>query len=273
MKRYLIAWTVILLVTLTLIETAHARRIKIYRLPKEVVAGQLGLIIFENPSPELVRSQSKCTVEKLLGWSKSDMPILRFEQNGKQVWMPLCSYQTIGDSCIATFVAPSTLVAGSVTVFLINGSDPSVPSQLKVGTKLQSELNGIVGASVAPLGVVRVIGDGFVPEVFSDHKKLKDELEGNIALSKMSNADQWGALNHRIMKDWDKLPVGDYLLVEQAGKSWRCFVDECGVEAKGMTLSFVAPPDLQPGTATLKVVCMLGGTEAARSQAVTVSVQ
>ena len=273
MKRYLTVWTVILLVTITLIETAHARRLKIYRMPKEIVAGQLGLIVFENPNPDQVKSQSKCVVEKLLGMTKSDIPILRFEQNGKQVWMSLGSYQTIGDSCIAVFMAPATLIPGNVTLYIINGTDPSIPYQMKIGTKLEMEVNGISGETVSPLGPIRIVGDGFVPEIYSDRKRVTDELEANLGLSKMPMAEQWAAIDHRIMKDWDKLPEGDYLLLEQGGKSWRIFADGCGISAKGMTLDFTAPPDLQPGAATLKLVAILGSAEVARSPGLPVTVK
>jgi hypothetical protein len=273
MKRHLTVWAVILLVTVGLIETAHARRLKVYRLPKQIAPGQLGIIVFENPTPDQPKSQSLCTAPKLIGWTKSEVPILRIEQNGKQVWMSLDSYRSIGDSCFATFMAPVSLVPGPATVFIVNGSDPSIPYPLHVEAKLAMEVSGIDGSSISALGTIRIVGDGFVPEIYTEKKKVSDELEANIGLSKLLKAQQWSALNHRIMKDWDKLPEGDYLMVEQGGTSWRAFAEECGIEAKGMTLDFIAPPDLTAGAAKLTLVVILNGAEAARSTPLMVTVQ
>ena len=74
------------------------------------------------------------------------------------------------------------------------------------------------------------------------------------------------------MKDWDKLSSGNFLYVEQGGKSWRCFVENCGITLDGMTLEFTAPPDLQPGSATLTLGIRMNGAEALRTAPITVNV-
>jgi hypothetical protein len=252
--------------------TASARKLKVYSLPKAIAPGQLGIIVFENPDPEHPFSRSKCTAEKLIAWMKSDVPILRIEQNGKQVWTSLGSYQSVGDSCIATFMAPAIFQAGHATVYIVNGTDPSVPYPLTIAEKPETKLIKVEGGNLHSLANFRVIGDGFVPEGFVSEKDARSELEQNIGLSKLTPAEQWTAVNHRIMKDWDKLPEGNFLYIEQSGKSWRCFVENCGITLEGMSLEFTAPPDLAPGPATLTLGIRMNSSEVAHTTPITATV-
>ncbi len=273
MKRYVTVWSILIAITLLLSLTASARKLKVYSLPKAIVPGQLGIIVFENPDPEHPFTRAKCTAEKLIAWMKSDIPILRIEQNGKQVWTSLGSYQSVGDSCIATFMAPAIFEAGHATVYLVNGTDPSIPYSMTIGSKLDAKLVTVEGGTIKPLVNFRVIGDGFVPEGFVDEKDARSELEQNIGLSKLSPAEQWTAVNHRIMKDWDKLPEGNFLYIQQGGKSWRCFVESCGITIDGMSLEFTAPPDIAPGPATLTLGIRMNAAEVMRTAPITVNVE
>ena len=273
MKRYVTVWSILIAITLLLSLTANARKLKVYSLPKAIAPGQLGIIVFENPDPDHAMSRSKCTAEKLISWMKSDVPILRIEQNGKQVWTSLGSYQSVGDSCIATFMTPVIFQAGHATVYIVNGTDPSIPYPLTIGAKADAKLLKVDGGSIHPLAKFRVIGDGFVPEGSVDEKTAREELEQNIGLSKLSPAEQWTAVNHRIMKDWDKLPEGNFLYIEQGGKSWRCFVENCGITIDGMSLEFTAPPDLAPGPATLTLGIRMNSAEVMRSAPITANVE
>jgi hypothetical protein len=272
MKRYVTLWSILIAITLMLSLTASARKLKVYSLPKAIIPGQLGIIIFENPDPDHPFTRSKCTAEKLIAWMKSDVPILRIEQNGKQVWTSLGSYQSTGDSCIATFMAPASFQAGHATVYIVNGTDPSIPYPLTIAPKVEAKLSKVDGGILHPLANFRIIGDGFVPEGFVDEKDARSELEQNIGLSKLSPAEQWTAVNHRIMKDWDKLTGGNFLYIEQGGKSWRCFVESCGITSDGMSLEFTAPPDIQPGPASLTLGIRMNGTEVLRTAPITATV-
>ena len=260
-------------ILLGLVGPASARKLKVYSVPRAAVPGQMAILIIENPAPDQQRSVTSCIAPKYVGWTKSELPILRIEQNGKQVWTSIGSYISIGDSCIATFMMPVTLVPGTATLYLVNGSDPSIPYPLHVEAKATVALRAVEPSTLTGLANFTAIGDGFAPEPFNDQKKLADELEANIGLSKLSKAEQYTALSLRIGKEWDKLPVGDYLLLEQGGKSWRVFPNECGLSARGMELHFTLPPDLAKGTATATIVAKLNGSEAGRSAATTITVQ
>jgi hypothetical protein len=264
-KRFIAIWIALILLTFVLSENADARKLKVYGLPKDIAPGQLGIIVFQNPDPEHPKSQTKCTADKLIAWTKSDVPILRIEQNGKQVWTSLGSYQTVGDSCIATFMAPTTFAEGTATLFIVNGSDPSTPYPLTITKKIDAHLTIVDGGMIKPLGRFSVMGDGFSPEGFVDEKKAREELEGNIGLSTLSPAQQWIAVNHRIMKDWDKLSGGNFLYLEQSGKTWRCFVENCGITMVGntpsMLLEFTAPPDIAAGPVALSLGIRMNGAE------------
>ena len=266
MKRLLSLWTVVLVCTLALMQVspqlAKARKLKVYTLPKQIAAGEMGILLFENPDPSQTKSQSKCTGEKLTGWVKSDIPILRIEQNGKQVWMPLISYQTMGDSAIATFMAPTSLVPGAAQLFLINDHDFSVPYAFTVTKDLQTRLIGTEpNSEYKPAGHIHVLADGAVPEGFIDTKKAIDELEVNIGYSKLSKAQQWEALNHRVIKDWDNIPRGNFLVVKQGDKKWKLYSDGCGVSKNGMVLDYMLPPDLISGQALIALYERLGGMD------------
>ncbi len=272
MKRYGTVWAVIVLITVLLSAAAHARRLKVYSLPKAIVPGQLGIIIFENPDVLHPVTRSSCTADRLIGWVKSDIPILRIEQNGRQVWTSLGSYQSIGDSCIATFMAPVIMQPGKATLYLVNGSDASIPYYFTIAAKPDAMLTGIEEPSIKPLGTFHVVGEGFVPEGSVNEKKARQELEENLGLSRLPLAEQWTDLNHRIMKDWDKLPEGNFLYYQQGSKTWRGFVENCGITLAGMTLEFIAPPDLQPGPVTLTLGIRMNGSEVLRTKPIQATV-
>ena len=282
-NRFGVLWAITLLITLLFSEAASARKLKVYSLPKAIVPGQLGIIVFENPDPTHSVTRASCTADRLIGGVKSDIPILRIEQNGKQVWTSLGSYQTAGDSCIATFMAPAIFTTGRATLYIVNGSDPSIPYYFTIAAKPTAALTSVEGGIIKPLANFRVIGDGFVPEGSVNEKKARAELEQNIGLSHLSPAEQWTAVNHRIMKDWDKLPTGNFLYLEQGGKSWRSFVESCGLStageasatsgtAAGMTLEFSAPPDIQPGPITLTLGIRMNGAEVFKTAPITATV-
>jgi hypothetical protein len=272
MKRYLTLWTVVFAITFTLLQVAHARRLKVYTLPKAVAPGQLVTLVFENPNPEQQKAQSKCTAEKLIAWVKSDIPILRIDQKGKQIWTSLGSYQTMGDSAIATFMMPVSFEPGEATLYLVNDRDQSVPYHITIGAKVEAKLLGVEGNAIKPLGKFRVIGEGYVPEGFVDEKKARQELEANVGLSSMTPAQQWTAVNHRLMKDWDKLTEGNFLYLEQNGKTWRGFVHDCGITPQGMTLEFQAPPDIVAGPISLQMGIRMNGTDVFKTAPITVNV-
>ncbi|HZK76693.1 MAG TPA: hypothetical protein VFD13_07270 [Candidatus Kapabacteria bacterium] len=281
-NRYSIVWAVVFLIPILLLQVAcppaaSARKLKVYSLPKSIVPGQLGIIVFENPDPTHSVTRASCTADRLIGWVKSDIPILRIEQNGKQVWTALGSYQTVGDSCIATFMAPVIFTTGRAALYLVNGSDPSIPYYFTISAKPGAILTGVEGGVIKPLTNFRIVGDGFVPEGSVNEKKARAELEENIGLSKLSPAEQWTALNHRVMKDWDKLPTGNFLYIEQGGKSWRGFVESCGLNTTsgtpaGMTLEFNAPPDIVPGPITLTLGIRMNGAEVFKTIPITATV-
>ncbi|HEX5316181.1 MAG TPA: hypothetical protein VFX22_05965 [Candidatus Kapabacteria bacterium] len=272
--RYEIVSIIVLLLTVLASGTASARKLKVYSLPKAIVPGQLGIIIFENPDPSHAVTRASCTADRLIGMVKSDIPILRIEQNGKQIWTSLGSYQTVGDSCIATFMAPVIFTTGRATLFLVNNSDPSIPYYFTIAALPEAKLTSVEGGAIKPLAKFRVIGDGFVPEGSVNEKKARAELEENLGLSHLSPAEQWTALNHRIMKDWDKLPTGNFLYLGQGEKTWRCFVENCGITATGgipagMTLEFTAPPDIKPGPITLMLGIRMNGAEVLKTAPIT----
>jgi len=272
MKRYLTVWAVVFGITFTLLQVAQARRIKVYTLPKPTAPGQLATLVFENPTPETPKAQAKCTAEKLIAWVKSDFPILRIDQKGKQVWTSLGSYMTMGDSCIATFMMPLGFEAGEATLYLVNDRDQSVPYHITIAPKVDAKLIGVEGNVVKPLGKFRVIGEGYVPEGFVDEKKAREELEANIGLSSKTPAQQWDFLNRRLMKDWDKLTEGNFLYMEQNGKTWRGFVETCGLTPQGMTLEFVAPPDIVAGPLKLMLGIRMNGADVMKTEPITVNV-
>lgn len=271
-KRLVSLWLILLALTAVLAQTAHATRLKVYSFPKQIAPGQLALITFQNPSAD-VKSRSQCTAEKLIAWVKSDVPILRIEQNGRQIWTSLGSYQTLGDSMIASFMLPVALVPGEASLFLVNDRDASIPYHFTVIPEIKSEILSVESGSIAPLGSFRVIGTGFVPNQLLGNAQAQQELDANIGYNKMTRSAQWTAMNHRMEKDWDKLAEGNFLYLEQSGKTWRSYVEGCGITAAGLTLDFVAPPDLQPGPVAISMSVRMSGKEMTRTAPVTVTVQ
>lgn len=253
--------------------TGYARRLKVYSFPKQIAAGQLATIIFENPAPDQPISRNKCTAERLIAWVKSDVPILRIEQKGKQVFMSLGSYLSEGDSVIATYMVPVSLIEGEATLFLINDHDASVPYTFSVAPAMETKLLKTAAGFISPLGKITVIGEGFVPAEVLDPTNAIKELQMNVGYDKMSLGDQWITLHRRIANDWARVAMGDFLQVEQGGKKWELFVESCGLLNEGLTLDFIAPPDLKPGPATLTMVLRKDKAIAATSAPLNVTVQ
>jgi hypothetical protein len=250
-----------------------ARKLKVYRLPKTIAPGQMGILIFENPDVERPQSMANCNSEKLIGWVKSEIPILRFEQNGKQVWVQFGSYNSVGDSCIGSFLAPFGLEAGNASLFLVNQHDASVPSAITIIAQFEPKLIGLVGSSIQPLKRFSIYGEGFVHVTGVESKPVIGELDDNVGFSKMSPADQWTIFNRRITTEWDRLPEGDFLYLEQGEKKWRLYVEGCGINNQGLTLDFTAPPDIQPGTASITLAVRENRKEVGRTDPLSVNVQ
>jgi hypothetical protein len=271
-KRFVFFWVALLAVTAILSSTAHAMRLKVYSYPKQIAPGQLAMIVFENPTTD-VKARSQCTAEKLIAWVKSDVPILRIEQNGKQIWTSLGSYQTLGDSMIASFMAPEALTPGEASLFVVDGHDPSIPYHFTVTNDIRSTLTGVEGGHLSALQKFRVVGTGFVPNQLLNNAQAQKELDANVGYNSMAKAEQWTVMNHRMEKDWDKLDAGNYLYIEQSGKTWRAFVEGCGITASGLSLDFVAPPDIAPGPATLSLSVRMAGKEVTKTAPLAVTVQ
>lgn len=258
---------------LSISNDALAKRLKIYSYPKKISAGQLGFIVFENPDPEVVMTQAKCSAEKLVSWVSSPIPIIRIEQAGKQIWTSLGSYQTLGDSCVATFMAPAILAEGPATLYLVNVRDASVPYNFTVSKTLETKLIKLDAPSITPLGEFRLVGDGFLSTQLPDKAAAVTELEHNVSLSKLDKGEQYTRMNKRMSNDWDRLEQGNFLHITQGGKEWRTFVEECNIAPQGMTLDFTAPPDLKPGKASFVVSLRMAGKEVARTPPMEVNVQ
>jgi hypothetical protein len=271
MKKYLSFG--ILAVIFLISSSALARRLKVYSFPKQIAAGQLATIVFENPDPEHPISRNKCTAEKLMAWVRSDVPILRIEQKGKQIFTSLGSYMSEGDSVIATYMVPVTLEAGDATLFILNEHDPSVPYAFTVSPTTECKLKKIDAAYITPLGKITVVGEGFLPSETLDPNQAIKELRDNIGYDKLSLAEQYTALHRRIANDWARIAMGDFLELEQNGKKWELFVESCGMTKEGLTLDFIAPPDVKPGTATLSMNLRKNRETVATSAPLSVTVQ
>ena len=251
----------------------YARRLKVYSFPKQIAAGQLATIIFENPDPDKQIARNKCTAEKLIAWVKSEIPILRIEQKNKQVFTSLGSYLSEGDSIIATYMIPVTLEPGDATLYLLNDRDPSVPYPFSVIPMVQCTLQKIAASYISPLGKITVIGEGFLPSEVLDPTNAIKELQINVGYDKMTLADQYTTLHRRMASDWARVTMGDFLELEQGGKKWELFVESCGLLKEGLTLDFIAPPDIKPGPATLTMVLRKDKAVAATSAPLSVTVQ
>ena len=258
---------------LLLAATSYARRLKVYSFPKEIAAGQLATIIFENPAPDQPITRNKCTAERLIAWVKSDVPILRIEQKGKQVFTSLGSYLSEGDSVIATYMVPVTMIPGEATLFLINDHDASVPYMFTVIPEIKCTLLKTAAGFISPLGKLTVIGEGFMPAEVLDPMNAIKELQMNVGYDKMSLSDQWLNLHRRMANDWARVGMGDFLQLEQGGKKWELFVESCGLLTEGLSLDFIAPPDIKPGPATMTMVLRRDHAVAGTSAPINVTVQ
>lgn len=255
------------------VTASEAKRLKAYSFPKEIAAGQLGVIIFENPNFDQVIARTKCDAEKLNSWVKQDVPILRIEQKGKQIYTSLGSYQSMGDSCIATFMAPVALEAGDATLYILNDHDVSIPYKFTIAPKMSCKLSRITDAALKPLQKFTVVGEGILPSQQLDTKVPIKALDMNIGYSKLAPADQYKELNKRMAIDWAQIPTGDFLAVDQGDKHWDIFVESCGIAKDGVTLDFICPPDLTTGEATLTLTTRYNNAESAKSAPLKVNVQ
>ena len=258
---------------LVFVDTGYAGRLKVYSFPKQIAAGQLATIIFENPAPDQQIARNKCTAERLIAWVKSDVPILRIEQKGKQVFTSLGSYLSEGDSVIATYMVPVSLEPGEATLFLLNDHIASVPYTFTVAPVMECKLTKTAAGFISPLGKITVIGEGFVPAEVLDPSNAIKELQMNVGYDKMTIGEQWTTLHRRIANDWARVGMGDFLQVEQGGKKWELFVESCGLLKEGLTLDFIAPPDIKPGPATLVMVLRKDKCVATTSAPLNVTVQ
>lgn len=263
----------VVLVACIVVSSADAKKLKFYSYPKEIAAGQMGVVIFENPNFDQVIARTKCEAEKLIGWVKQDVPILRIEQKGKQIYTSLGSYRSMGDSAVATFMVPVALEAGDATLFIINDHDVSIPFKFTVSPKMSCKLTRITDGTLKPLQKFTVVGDGFLPSQQLDTKIPIHALDMNIGYSKLPPAEQYKELNKRMAIDWAQIPTGDFLAVDQGDKHWDIFVESCGLEKDGMSLDFICPPDLTSGPATLTLTTRYNNAEAAKSAPLQVMVQ
>lgn len=253
---------------------SFAARLKVYQYPKQISGGQLGVIIFENPDPSTSISRTQCTAEKYLSWVKSDLPILRIEQSGKQIFTSLGSYRTYGDSAVAVFMAPVILEPGEATLFVLNGRDASVPYKFTVPPTMQTNVQGVEGGgAIKPLEPFMLVGDGFVAMTPLDNANALEELRQNLNYDAMPKTEQQMLLNRRISTDWLRVPSATFLEIEQGGKTWLIYVEECGLTRRGVSLKFTAPGDLKPGTANLTAWIRYNNAEASRSAPIAVNVQ
>lgn len=250
----------------------NAARLKIYSYPKNIAPGQMAVIVFENPNLDETIDRSSCTAEKLLTWVKQDVPILRIEQKGKQIYTSLGSYKTLGDSAMATFMVPVNLSEGEASLFILNDRAVSVPYTFTVMPKAEVKLYRVEG-TLTPLGTFKIVGEGFLPSTMVDPTNVVTELDMNVGYNKMSKAEQYTALNKRIQTDWDRVATGNFLYINQNGKEWRIFVENCGMAPGGLVLEFVLPPDVKPGTANFTMMIRKDKVEYGRSEPLTVTIQ
>lgn len=261
------------LITCIAISAVDARRLKLISYPKEMAAGELGVVIFENPDYDKVIARTQCDAEKLLSWVKQDVPILRFEQKGKQIYTSLGSYRSMGDSAIATYMTPVALDPGPATLYVLNDHGASVPYKCTIVPTMSCKLIRITDAALKPLQKFTVVGEGFMPSRQLDTKIPIHALEMNLGYSKLPPADQYTELNKRMSIDWAQIPTGDFLAVDQGDKHWNIFVESCGIAIDGNTLDFICPPDLTPGEATLTLSTRYNGEPAAKSAPLKVTVE
>lgn len=269
MRTRIIAFLLALLVIPT---GLFAGRLKIYSYPKQISAGQMAVIIFENPNLEETIDRSSCTAEKLVAWVKQDIPILRIEQKGKQIFTSLGSYKTLGDSAMATFMVPPTLIEGEASLFILNDRDASVPYKFSVTPTAEVKIYRVDGA-LKGLEKFKVVGEGFMPSTMVDPTNVITELDLNVGYNKMTKSEQFTLLNRRIQTDWDRVATGNFLYIDQDGKQWRVFVESCGMAPGGLALEFTLPPDVKPGTANFTMMIRKDKAEYARSAPLTVNVQ
>jgi len=178
-----------------------------------------------------------------------------------------------GDSVIATFMVPEKFDPGEATLFLLNDRDPSVPYGFTIIPEMECRLINVAAGFISPLGKITVTGEGFVPATIVDQTEAIRELRDNVGYDNMSLAEQWTTLHRRIANDWARVPLGNFLELEQNGKKWELFVESCGLSREGLTLDFVAPPDLKPGPAALTMTLRKDKETAGKSAPLTVNVQ
>ena len=247
-----------------LFDAAAARRLKIYSYTKSVAGGQYAYVIFENPNPEQVMARSKCDADKLVAWTKMDVPILRIDQNGKQIFTTLGSYRTMGDSCVATWLVPTTLGPGEANLFIVNDREASTPYKFTVTASMQCHLVRPTTV-IKPSEIFSLAGEGYVPVDTVDRKITLEKLKVNFAYDKLTKAEQFTELNKKMKINWTMVSTGDVLTISQGASTWSVFVEGCGIDKDGVTLDFTCPSDMKPGKATLTLAIRYNGNDVAKS--------
>jgi hypothetical protein len=262
----------ILLVTFCLNE-ATARRLKIYSYSKTVAPGQYAYVIFENPNTDIVIARAKCDAEKLMALTRMDVPTLRIDQNGKQIFTALGSYRSMGDSCVATWLVPTALTAGAATLFVINDREASTPYVFSVDAKMQCRLVKVTTPAIKASELFTVVAEGYVPVDTMDRRNTLEKLRVNFAYDKLSKSEQFIELNKKMKTNWTMVSTGNILTITQGSSTWTVFVEGCGIDKDGVTLDFTAPSDIKPGPATMTLSIRYNNNDVAKSEPMTVVVQ
>ncbi len=252
---------------------SEARRLKIYSYPNTIAPGQYSYIIFENPNATQVFARTKCDAEKLPSMMKQDVPILRIDQNGKQVFTSLGSYRTLGDSCVAAWIIPMTVSPGEATLYIINDRDVSTPYKITIAPKMDCKLIAVSTGPLKPSERFSLVAEGYVPTDTTDRKIAIEKLRQNFSYDALSKADQFRELNKKLTVSWPTVSTGEYVTIEQGGQHWNIFVEGCGIDRQGTTLDFTCPPDLKSGAASIVLNLRYNGNDIAKSQPLQVTVQ
>jgi hypothetical protein len=252
---------------------ANARRLKIYSYSKAVAPGQYAYVIFENPNTDLVIARAKCDAEKLLALTRMDVPTLRIDQNGKQIFTTLGSYRSMGDSCVATWLVPTTLTAGEANLFIVNDREASTPYKFTVDVKMQCRLLKVTTGDLKPSELFTVVAEGYVPVDTMDRRNTLEKLRVNFSYDKLSKAEQFIELNKKMKTNWTMVSTGNILTITQGPSTWSVFVEGCGIDKDGVTLDFTAPSDIKPGPASITLSIRYNNNDVAKSEPMNVMVQ
>jgi hypothetical protein len=170
-------------------------------------------------------------------------------------------------------MVPTTLEAGEATLYLLNERDASVPYNFNCVPGAECKLLKVAEGSIKPLSKFSVVGEGYYPVEIPDPANAIKDLQANVGYDKMGPAEQYTTLQKRMSKDWGRVPTADFLTLEQNGQKREIFVESCGLLPEGMTLNFIAPPDIKPGPATLTMTVRKDNAVAATSAPLNVTIQ